>query len=111
MKELRGHYVETDDRNDADTVEEPISVVFSFGSPFSGTGMAWRCEGDWSLQSTKPKNTAQSNLLCPSLMKTPYVWDWEKQKTPIGDDIGYRIADEECVDVHGTSRVRGLVPL
>lgn len=44
-------------------------------------------------------------------MKTPYVWDREEQKTPIGHDIGYRIADEKCVDVHGTSWVRGLIPL
>ena len=44
-------------------------------------------------------------------MKTPYVWDWEKQKTPVSDDVGDRIADEKCVDVHGTGRFRGLIPL
>lgn len=63
------------------------------------------------LQTTKSKNAAQSNLLCPWLMKTPYIWDWEKEKSPICDYTGYRIADEESVDVHGTSRVRRLIPL
>ena len=63
------------------------------------------------LQTTESKNTAQSNFLRPWLVKTPYVRDWENQESPVRDDIGYRIADEECVDIHGTSWVRGLIPL
>lgn len=44
-------------------------------------------------------------------MKTPDEWDWENEKSPICDDIGNRIADKECVDVHRTSRVYGFIPL
>lgn len=63
------------------------------------------------LQATESKNAAQSNLLRSWLMKTPNVRDWENQKSPVRDDIGHRIADEESVDIHGTSWVHGLIPL
>ena len=73
--------------------------------------MIRRCEESGRLQTTQSKNTAQRDFLCPWLMKTPNVWDWETQKSPICDNIGYRIADKKSVDVHGTGRVRRLIPL
>ena len=69
------------------------------------------CEKRGCLQTTQSKDTAQCYLLCLSLMKTPDEWDWENEKSPICDDIGNRIADKECVDVHRTSRVYGFIPL
>ena len=63
------------------------------------------------VQTTESKHTAQSNFLCPWLMKTPNVWDWEKQKSPICDDVGHRVTDEESVDVHSTGWVSRFVPL
>ena len=73
--------------------------------------MARKVRRERCLQATESKDTAQSNLLCPWLMKTPYVWDGEDQKRPVCDDVGYGIADEESVDVDCTSRVRRLIPL
>lgn len=67
-------------------------------------------EGGYS-QTAESENTAQSNLLCPWLMKTPNIWDWEKQKSPVCDDIGHCTADEESVHVHGTSWVHRVIPL
>lgn len=63
------------------------------------------------LQTSESENTAQSNFLRPWLMKTPNVRDWENQESPVRDDIGHCIADEESVDIHGTSWVRGFIPL
>lgn len=68
------------------------------------------CEDKY-IQATESEHTTQCNLLCPTLVETPYIWNWEEEKRPISNDVRDGVADKESVDVHGACRVHRFVPL